>query len=231
VRRASTTEQKRGTVNWIYDYYELDGWTPATVIIDEGEGRRLGPYSAEVAYRRIHGCVAPRFTSEVVQQIAKDTTEGQCESFVVWADGAAQIHTPSADQPSRECPVDEDGIYTIGAMSWVWDEHATIDRDEAGLRLRALFRGKTLSLDLLALALPVLTATGLTVCRESALAAMTPPPAWPPCLVQIGDVPLRVWRILSGRTPDADLLRRVTEVLDQMDIDPDQAEADFALLP
>jgi len=215
----------------MYDYYELDGWTPATVIIDEGEHSRLGPYSAEVAYRRFHGGAVPRFTPEVVQQIAKDTTEGKWESFVVWADGTAQIHTPSADEPMQECPADEDGMYAIGAMSWVWDEHATITTDEAGLRLHALFKGKTPSLDLLAQALPILTAAGLTVCRESALSAVTPPPAWPPYPVQVGDAARRVQRTLSGRTPDADLLRRVAEVLDRMDIHPDQTEADFAPLP
>jgi hypothetical protein len=114
---------------------------------------------------------------------------------------------------------DEDGKYHLGSGSWTWEEYATLDLDEAGARIHALFHGRVPTLELLARVPPILADAGLVVCRPDPAATDYSRMRWPSFPITPEIAALHIHRLCNGRAPDLHLLRLVCAVLDDVVID------------
>ncbi|MFD7771651.1 hypothetical protein [Streptomyces sp. NPDC059787] len=196
-------------------------WTPARVTIDE-DPNQLGPYDAEISYHRWMGdLVIPRFTDDVVQQLAKDTTDWEARVF--WHDGYAEVRFedggPNGEPWTELCLPDADDRFQIGGRSWVWQAHATTDAAEAGRRIHTLFQQQPPTLKTLAQVPPILAAAGLVVGRPHPHGEDRTHLHRPDRILAPETAARRIHKIHHGRAADQDLLDRVIEVVDHTAFD------------
>ncbi|MEU4095541.1 hypothetical protein [Streptomyces sp. NPDC026673] len=222
--RAGFTEARPGPTEQhlsvqIHDDHALGGhgWTPARVTVDEAPSR-LGPYDAEISWHRWMGdLVIPRFTADVVQQLAVDTIPW--ESQVIWRDGYAEVRVENGGPgglPWIElCLPDDDGRFQIGGSQWTWQAHATIEPAEAGRRIHALFQDRPRTLDTLAEVPAILAAAGLVVGRAHPYGEDRDGLPVPDYFVDPEAAARLIHTIHHGREADQDLLDRIAAVADR----------------
>ncbi|MGW1496084.1 hypothetical protein [Streptomyces sp. NPDC002402] len=99
-------------------------WFPSSVTYN-----KLGPYDAEVLGHRRDGMVLPRFTAQVMRQIADDAqTVTSDTARIRLADGIAEILDRGRPPTVVErCTPDEAGRFALGHGTLPWREHTPVD--------------------------------------------------------------------------------------------------------